>query len=62
MYDTEAAYLAELPNFLLQIISVGVLYQKGLIESTNYSLKMKTGNPVLVPLVILLGQVIPPQD
>lgn len=26
MYDTEAAYLAELPNFLLQTITVGVLY------------------------------------
>ncbi|KAL4455859.1 hypothetical protein ABPG74_003269 [Tetrahymena malaccensis] len=62
LYDSINAYNNELSNFLNQQISVGVLYQKGLAQNTGYSVKLKTGNPVLAPLLILNGQVIPPED
>lgn len=60
LYNTEAEYLAELSNFLVPNISVGVLYLSGLIADKTYTLKLKSGFPVLAPLVIVNGAVIPP--
>lgn len=62
MYDTEADYLAELTNFLIPDITVGVLYESSMVANTTYTLKLKSGNPVLVPLVIINSEVVPPED
>jgi len=62
LYDAYSDYSTELTSFLAQSITTGVLYDTGLSQLVTYTVKLKSGKPVMAPLLVLNGEVIPPED